>query len=96
METPGFVILGELDKPRLCIGSHSEVHGPTTEPNRWLVRFESTDIRTDVSLLKAAGVEVIEEPNDQGGGFWLATCKDPDGNLVQLTHWEEGAARGFD
>ena len=33
--------------------------------------------------LKAAGVEFIEEPKDYGT-LWLATLKDPEGNLVQL------------
>jgi len=47
----------------------------------------------DLDRLRSAGVEVIEEPNDQGGGFWLGTVKDPEGNLVQLTYWEPGSSR---
>ena len=43
----------------------------------------------DTARLKAAGVRFIEEPNNQGGGFWLATFEDPDGNLIQL--YEFGA-----
>lgn len=94
MDSPGFVILGDFENPRLCIGTHSEVHGPTRDSHRWLVRMASDDIFADVAQLKAAGVEVIEEPNDQGEGFWLATCVDPEGNLVQLTHWATGTGRG--
>ena len=30
------------------------------------------------------GSPFIEDPNDQGGGFFLATFVDPEGNLVQL------------
>ena len=93
LNAPGFCILGDLENPRLCIGSHSEVSGPTTDAHRWLVRMESDDIHADVARLKAAGVPIVEEPNSQGGGFWLATCKDPEGNLVQLTYWESEAAR---
>jgi len=93
MESPGFVILGEFENPRLCIGTHSEVRGRPTDPHRWLIRFESTDLRADLDRLRSAGVEVIEEPNDQGGGFWLGTVKDPEGNLVQLTYWEPGSSR---
>ena len=93
LESPGFVILGEFENPRLCIGTHSEVHGRPADPYRWLLRFESTDLRADLDRLRAAGVEIIEGPNDQGGGFWLGTVKDPEGNLVQLTYWEPGAAR---
>ena len=57
LESPGFVILGEFENPRLCIGTHSEVHGRPTDPHRWLLRFESTDLRADLDRLRAAGVE---------------------------------------
>jgi predicted enzyme related to lactoylglutathione lyase len=93
MESPGFVIMGDFENPRLCIGTHSEVHGKPVDVHRWLLRLSSDDIHADVRRLKELGVPVVEEPNDQGGGFWLATCKDPEGNLVQLTHWENGEVR---
>jgi len=94
LESPGFVILGDFDRPRLCLGTHSEVRGRPADPHRWLLRLETDDIHADVSRLKAAGVRFIEEPNEQdGGGFWLATCQDPEGNLVQLNYWEPGARR---
>jgi lactoylglutathione lyase len=93
LESPRFVILGDFENPRLCLGSHSEVHGPASDPYRWLVRLESDDIDADVARLRAQGVEIVEEPNDQGGGFWLATCKDPEGNLVQLNYWAPGSQR---
>ena len=87
METDGFVILGDFETPRLCIGTHSEVRGRTAEAHRWLVRFACDEIHAEVTRLKSLGAEFIEEPNDQGGDFWLATCKDPDGNFVQLNYW---------
>jgi predicted enzyme related to lactoylglutathione lyase len=91
LENPRFVIFGDLESPRLCIGSHSEVRGGTTDPHRWLVQLQSDDIHADVARLKRADVPFVEEPNEQsGGGFWLATCKDPEGNLVQLNYWEPG------
>ena len=93
LNSPRFVILGDLDNPRLCIGSHSEVSGPATEQYRWLLRLETDDIQAEVARLKAAGVPIVEEPNHQGSGFWLATCKDPEGNLIQLTSWETEDAR---
>ncbi len=93
LKSPRFVILGDLDNPRLCIGSHSELHGPPTDKYRWLLRLEADDVHTEVARLKAAGVPIIEEPNHQGGGFWLATCSDPEGNLIQLTSWESEEAR---
>lgn len=90
LESPRFVILGDFENPRVCIGSHSEVHGSASDPYRWLVRLESDDIHADIERLRAAGVPIIEEPNDQGEGFWLATCRDPEGNLVQLNYWQHG------
>ena len=91
LEAPGFVVLGGFDTPRLCIGTHSEVRGASPDPHRWLLRLETNDIHADVARLKAAGVAFIEEPADQGMGLWLATCKDPEGNLVQLNYWAPGA-----
>jgi hypothetical protein len=91
LESPRFVILGDLESPSLCIGSHSEVRGGNKDPHRWLVQLQSDDMHADVARLKRAGVPFVEEPNDQGHGHWLATCTDPEGNLVQLNYWEAGA-----
>lgn len=82
--TEGFVLFGDQTEPGFAIGTHSEVHGPTREPYRHMVGLATDDIHADTARLKGAGVEFIEEPNDQGGGFWLATFKDPEGNLIQL------------
>jgi predicted enzyme related to lactoylglutathione lyase len=50
-----------------------------------MVGLLTDDIAADCARIKAAGTEFIEEPNEQpGGGMWLATFKDPEGNLVQL------------
>ncbi len=82
--TPDFVVFGDQTRPALAIGSHSEVRGRTAEPARHMVGLLTDDIQADTARLKAGGVRFIEEPNDQGGGFWLATFEDPDGNLIQL------------
>jgi len=83
METPGFVVLGDPNEPALALGTHSEVHGKTKDPARHIVGFDTDDIQGDCARLKAAGVEFVEEPNEMGAG-WIATFKDPEGNLVQL------------
>lgn len=88
-ESPRFVILGGAGDG-LCIGSHSEIHGPATDPHRWLIRVESDDIEGDIGRFRAAGVEVVEEPTAEHDGLWLATVKDPEGNLIQLNYWEPG------
>lgn len=81
----GFALLGADSpmQPGLGLGTHSEVHGRNSDPNRHMVGFETDDIVADVQRLKAAGVEFIEEPTDYGE-ITIATLKDPEGNLVQL------------
>jgi len=85
MESPGFVLLGadSSDAPALGLGTHSEVRGHNSDPARHMVGFVSDDVQADWQRLKAAGVEFIEDPTDDGY-LIIATLKDPEGNLVQL------------
>ncbi len=92
LDSPEFVILGSLEDPSLCIGTHSEVKGRSADPHRWLVRFDTDDIHAEVRRLAKLNVPILQEPEHQGGGFWIATCEDPDGNLVQLTCMTEEPA----
>jgi predicted enzyme related to lactoylglutathione lyase len=48
-----------------------------------MVDFETDDIQADYRLLKAKGVEFIEEPTKHGQ-VTVATFKDPEGNYLQL------------
>jgi predicted enzyme related to lactoylglutathione lyase len=82
-ESPGFVVLGELEAPALALGTHSEVHGRNADPARHMVGLATDDVRTEWKRLKAAGVEFVEDPTDYGN-LRIATLKDPEGNLVQL------------
>jgi glyoxylase I family protein len=86
-ESPGYVILGtgQKDVPMLALGTHSEVRGRNADPARHMVGFDSDDLKGDVKRLKDKGVEFIQDPEDYGD-LWLATLKDPEGNLVQI--WE--------
>ena len=90
METPGFVILGDPGSPATALGTHSEVHGKTTDPARHIVGFDTDDLQSDCARLKDAGVEFVEEPNKFDGG-WIATFKDPEGNYVQLLQLDGGS-----
>jgi len=85
MESPDFVLLGQEPGQAavLGLGTHSEVRGPNLDPARHMVGFTSNDIHGDVHRLKGQGVEFIEEPT-LSGDLWIATLKDPEGNLVQL------------
>ena len=92
IETPGFVVLGEPNGPAIALGTHSEVHGKAKEPARHIVGLETDDIKAEATRLKGAGVEFIEEPNAPGGdGVWVATFKDPEGNLLQLLQFNRPA-----
>jgi predicted enzyme related to lactoylglutathione lyase len=84
METPGFVLLGAQSQAPLCLGTHSEVHGKSKEPQRFIVQMNTDDIRGEYSRLRGKGVEFLEEPKDDGGPVIFCTFKDPEGNFIQL------------
>jgi predicted enzyme related to lactoylglutathione lyase len=92
MESPEFVVLvlggDSPDTPMLGLGTHSAVHGQNPDPARHMLRLSSDDLTADWERLKAAGVEFIEEPVAYGN-LWVATLKDPEGNLIQLSHYRE-------
>jgi predicted enzyme related to lactoylglutathione lyase len=85
LESPGFVLLGadSPDSPALGLGTHSEVRGHNADPARHMVGFASDDLMGDWKRLKEAGVTFIEDPTAYDD-LWIATLKDPEGNLVQL------------
>ena len=71
----------------LALGTHSEVHGHNADPARHMVGLVSDDVTAEWKRLKAAGVEFIEDPKDYGT-VWVATLKDPEGNLIQLVQFK--------
>jgi predicted enzyme related to lactoylglutathione lyase len=84
-DSPEFVVFGESGAATFALGTHSEVRGKNADPARHMSGFSVDDIQAEVKRLKDAGVEFIEEPTKQGeSDFWIATCKDPEGNYVQL------------
>jgi len=83
IQSPGFVVLGELGAPALALGTHSEVHGRNADAARHMVGLGTDDVDADWKRLKAAGVEFVESPTDYGQ-LRIATLKDPEGNLIQL------------
>jgi predicted enzyme related to lactoylglutathione lyase len=83
LESPDFVVLGELGAPALALGTHSEVRGRNSDPARHMVALWSDDVRADWKRLKEAGVAFVEDPTDYPT-VRIATLKDPEGNLIQL------------
>ena len=84
-ESPAFVVVGQAgpEAPGLGLGTHSDVHGRNADPARHMIGLSSDDLKGDWRRLKEAGVEFIEDPTGYGD-LWIATLKDPEGNLVQL------------
>lgn len=83
MSEGGFTGWGE-DGGFLTIGYHSEVHGKNPDPPRAIWFFETTEVAGEFERIKGLGAEVVREPYELEGGFWLATFADPDGNYFQL------------
>jgi uncharacterized protein YndB with AHSA1/START domain/predicted enzyme related to lactoylglutathione lyase len=83
LSIPGFVVLGEMGKPVLALGTHSEVKGRNADPARHMVGLGTDDVDTEWKRLRQAGVEFVENPTDYGS-LRIATLKDPEGNLLQL------------
>jgi predicted enzyme related to lactoylglutathione lyase len=87
IETPGFVVLGRRDAPTLALGTHSHVRGRNADPARHMVGLATDDVTVEWKRLKEAGVEFVEDPT-RYTGLWIATLKDPEGNLIQLLQFE--------
>lgn len=80
---PHFVAF-QIGDARLSVGLHSEVHGPVKEPVRVTVNFNVTDIHAAHRDLVARGVVFVRPPELEHWGGWVASFRDPDGNLLQL------------
>ena len=83
LESPEFVVLGEQNAPGLALGTHSEVKGKNADPARHMIGLETDDVDAEFDRLKSAGVEFVEGPTSFDG-IRIATCKDPEGNYVQI------------
>ena len=69
---------------RFSIGSHDLVSGQAGDPYRIMVNFDVEDIHSICEELSSRGVEFIRKPEREHWGGWVASLKDPDGNIVQL------------
>jgi len=74
----------ELGEVRFNIGLHSEVGGQSKDPFRFMPHLGTDNIRSEARRLAEAGVEFIRHPEQESWGGWVATFKDPDGNVLQL------------
>jgi predicted enzyme related to lactoylglutathione lyase len=74
----------ELGDIRFNIGLHGQVHGSSADPYRVMPHLGVDDIHAESLRLAEAGVEFIRPPEQEHWGGWIATLKDPDGNILQL------------
>jgi predicted enzyme related to lactoylglutathione lyase len=80
---PHFVAFkwGEM---RLSLGRHAQVSGPAKDPYRIMINLGVADIHRTYATLVARGVTFIRPPEREHWGGWVATFRDPDGNILQL------------
>ena len=88
-ETEGFVVF-ILNGAGLAIGTHSDVQGPSRDPNRVMVNLRVDDCQAEYERLSAQGVEFIRPPTKDAIHI-IATFHDPDGNVLQLLEDREGS-----
>ena len=74
---------------RFNIGQHDRVQGQAREPYRIMINLGVSDIHAEYRRLTEQRVEFIRPPEQEGWGGWVATFKDPDGNLLQLLQMAE-------
>jgi lactoylglutathione lyase len=78
---PGYVGL-ELGTAHLGIGRDpSATAGPSARFALWAY---TNDCDAAIARMRAAGVQIVEEPVDQPWGERVARVLDPDGNLVHI------------
>jgi predicted enzyme related to lactoylglutathione lyase len=73
-----------LGDVRFNIGLHNEVSGASKDPFRFMPHLGVDDIHAEAQQLAKAGVEFIRQPEQESWGGWVATFKDPDGNVLQM------------
>jgi predicted enzyme related to lactoylglutathione lyase len=87
-EDEGFAAF-QLGDIRFNVGRHGGVSGISRDPFRIMPHLGVDDIHAEHTRLVAHGVEFIRPPEQEHWGGWVATLKDPDGNVLQLLQFPE-------
>ena len=69
----------------VAIGPHDKVKGKSSNPERIMFNLTTEDVKGEFERIKGYGTKVVADPYEMGGGMWIATLEDPDGNYFQLT-----------
>ena len=80
---PDFVAFS-LGDVRLSIGRHDSVRGRASDPFRIMINLGVTDIHGLSQRLRDKGASILRPPEQEHWGGWVATFRDPDGNILQL------------
>lgn len=70
----------------LTVGPHDKVKGKSTNPERMMFFFETSDVDGEYKRMLTAGATSVAAPYHPGEEkkMWLATLADLDGNMFQL------------
>ena len=74
----------EINSFRLTITVHSEIKNFAKDPLRIMINLGTPQIQQTYKMLTAKGVAFQREPEQEKWGGWIATFRDPDGNVIQL------------
>ena len=74
----------QLGDIRFNLGLHNQVQGASRDPFRIMPHLGVDDIHQEYHRLLDEGVEFIRPPEQEHWGGWIATFKDPDGNILQM------------
>ena len=70
----------------LVIGPHDKVQGKSANPERIILNFETTDVKSEYERVLGVGADSVQGPYNPGEEptMLMATLADPDGNFFQL------------
>jgi predicted enzyme related to lactoylglutathione lyase len=71
-------------KVGVLFDKRDDITGPTKEPTRFIMNFDTNDAKGAVAKLDEMGVEWVSPLEERDNGMFFATTKDPDGNYVQI------------
>ena len=84
-----FIALQLGENMRFNLGLHDGVSGAAKDPYRIMPHLEVADIHEEHRRLTDAGVDFLRPPEQEHWGGWVATFKDPDGNILQMLQFPQ-------
>lgn len=70
------------------IDGHSEIHGPSKEPARYLINMMVDDLAAEQERIESQGVTFIRKAGREFWGGVISTFLDPDGNYIQIMEFK--------